>query len=92
MYALHCGSYVSVGRVQTPTLALIVERDTEIENFTVSDFFTLKCLVKNAQIESGRYNKEDEARKKLDELKDDRLTCISYEKQDKTYKAPKSMI
>lgn len=30
---------LSVGRVQTPTLAIIVRRDLDIENFTVRDYF-----------------------------------------------------
>lgn len=32
-----------VGRVKTPTLALVVRREREIENFTPSDYFTLKA-------------------------------------------------
>lgn len=34
-------SVVSVGRVQTPTLALVVSRDREIENFKPIDYFTI---------------------------------------------------
>lgn len=33
----------SVGRVQTPTLALVVRRDEEIENFVPRDFFTVQA-------------------------------------------------
>lgn len=33
---------LSVGRVQTPTLALIVKRDLEIENFKPKDYFVLR--------------------------------------------------
>ena len=33
--------YLSVGRVQSPTLALIVDREREVENFTPEDFWTL---------------------------------------------------
>lgn len=35
------GSLFSVGRVQTPTLCLIVDRDLEIANFVPRDFWTL---------------------------------------------------
>ncbi|MDA7742368.1 DNA topoisomerase III [Francisellaceae bacterium] len=35
------GNVMSVGRVQTPTLRLIVERDLEIENFKPKTFFTI---------------------------------------------------
>lgn len=37
---------VSVGRVQTPTLALVVRRDLEIENFKPQTFYTLVADVK----------------------------------------------
>ena len=33
--------YLSVGRVQSPTLALVVDREREIENFVSQDFWTL---------------------------------------------------
>lgn len=33
--------YLSVGRVQSPTLALIVDREREIENFVPQDYWTL---------------------------------------------------
>lgn len=40
------GEMLSLGRVQTPTLALVVARDREIASFTPTDYFTLRaCLV-----------------------------------------------
>lgn len=39
---------VSVGRVQTPTLAMVVRRDLEIENFKPQTFYTLVAEVKTA--------------------------------------------
>lgn len=39
---------VSVGRVQTPTLALVVRRDLEIENFKPQTFYTLVADVKTS--------------------------------------------
>lgn len=37
---------ISVGRVQTPTLALVVRRDLEIENFKPQTFYTLTANTK----------------------------------------------
>lgn len=34
---------LSVGRVQTPTLSLVVERDARIENFTPTDHYTVEA-------------------------------------------------
>lgn len=36
---------LSVGRVQTPILGLVVRRDEEIENFVPRDYFTLDALI-----------------------------------------------
>ncbi|MDE1240937.1 DNA topoisomerase III [Vibrio aestuarianus] len=36
---------LSVGRVQTPVLGLVVRRDEEIENFIPRDYFTLDALI-----------------------------------------------
>lgn len=38
---------LSIGRVQTPTLALIVNRQREIENFVPKDFWELKTRYRN---------------------------------------------
>jgi len=38
------GNVLSVGRVQTPTLKLVVDRDLTIENFKPKDYFLLKIL------------------------------------------------
>ena len=39
------GEVLSVGRVQTPTLSLVVSRDREIASFIPSDYFVLRaCL------------------------------------------------
>lgn len=37
---------LSVGRVQTPTLKLVVDRDSEIENFKVKDYYVLNVAFK----------------------------------------------
>jgi len=40
-YAIASGERISIGRVQTPTLDLIVKRDAEVENFEESFFYQL---------------------------------------------------
>ena len=37
---------ISVGRVQTPTLALVAERDKKIENFKPHDYYIVKANIK----------------------------------------------
>lgn len=45
--------FISIGRVQTPTLALVVNRDNEIENFKPKDYFVVGASVKVAGGEFG---------------------------------------
>lgn len=62
---------LSIGRVQTPTLALIVNRQAEIENFVPQDYWELKTLYRGVVFNSvkGRYMVEAEAQKALDDIK-----------------------
>lgn len=53
LQAKECGfifdkEVLSQGRVQTPTLALVVERDRQIENFKSENYLTITCDLKNA--------------------------------------------
>jgi DNA topoisomerase III len=41
---------LSIGRVQTPTLRLVVDRDRSIENFIPKDYFILKTLFSSDQL------------------------------------------
>ena len=52
MYGSRGKSLASVGRVQTPTLAMIVEREREIQNFKPSRFWRITA---NFEIENGQY-------------------------------------
>ncbi len=42
-YSLVADDHLSVGRVQTPTLAMIVERELEIRSFVPEDYFELRA-------------------------------------------------
>jgi DNA topoisomerase-3 len=57
------GNVLSIGRVQTPTLALIVQRQQEIDNFTPQDYWELKTLYRDTVFNAveGRFNSEAEA-------------------------------
>ena len=57
---------ISIGRVQTPTLALIVEREWEIEQFVSESYFEVKATFSSEQGEySGRWFSPDEENKRL---------------------------
>ena len=51
LYTLKYGGYkqvLSIGRVQTPTLAMIVDRDNEIEHFTPTPYWVLQTKYRDA--------------------------------------------
>jgi len=61
---------LSIGRVQTPTLAMIVKRHHEIANFVPQPFWELKTLYRDTTFAStnGRFQKEEDARQILDAI------------------------
>ena len=88
---------LSVGRVQTPTLALVVKRQAEIENFVPRTYWELKTNYRNtlfsAQIpvEEDEYaiTSEEQGLALVDSIKDLPLTITSVEKKKGLEYAPK---
>ncbi len=88
---------LSVGRVQTPTLALVVKRQAEIENFVPRTYWELKTLYRDtlftAQLpaEEGEYaiNSLEQGEALVDSIKELPLTITSVEKKKGTEYAPK---
>ena len=52
---------LSIGRVQTPTLALIVKRQEEIENFVPQPYWVLTTLYRNTTFTAVLQTEEEEA-------------------------------
>lgn len=74
LYSLKYGQsrqILSVGRVQTPTLALIVNRQLEIENFVPADYWELKTKYRDVIFSAQGKNFENEqaGQKILEEVK-----------------------
>lgn len=65
------GNVLSIGRVQTPTLAMLVQRHKEISNFTPEDFWELKTVYKGATFNAleGRFNSEESAQQAAERIK-----------------------
>lgn len=78
LYTLKYGNHdrksppLSVGRVQTPTLALIVARQREIENFVAEPYWVLATVYRDTLFtaQQGKYLKQEEAQKALESVKD----------------------
>ena len=55
------GQTLNVGRVMTPTLAMIVEREAEIKGFKPENFYTVQMLVSGVAVTSKRFKTKQEA-------------------------------
>ena len=81
------GSYsrnvLSIGRVQTPTLALIVSRQREIENFVPEDYWEIKTKYRDTIFNStkGKFKTEASASEIVESIKDFPLTVTSVSKK-----------
>jgi len=69
-------SVLSIGRVQTPSLALIVNRQLEIENFKPEPYWELKTLYRNVifSVTKGRFNTQEEGELFLEKIKQSEFT------------------
>jgi DNA topoisomerase-3 len=59
---LYTNNY-SVGRVQTPTLAMVVARDKAIRNFVKEKYFTVQINGQDIDLETSRINEKEKAEK-----------------------------
>ena len=75
----HDRHVLSIGRVQTPTLALIVSRQKEIANFVPEDYWEIKTLYRNTLFNStkGRYKIEAEALAEIEKIGEYPMRIIS---------------
>ena len=88
---------LSIGRVQTPTLALIVKRQHEIEHFVPRTYWELKTLYRDTLFTAQLPAEEDEyaitsleqGQKLVDSIKDLPLVITSVEKKKGMEYAPR---
>lgn len=88
---------LSIGRVQTPTLALIVKRQHEIEHFVPRTYWELKTVYRDTTFSAQLPAEEDDyaitslekGQALVDSIKDLPLEIISVEKKKGTEFAPR---
>lgn len=94
LYTLKYGGYkqvLSIGRVQTPTLAMLVDRYNEIENFVSKPYWELQTKYREVSFAytEGKFFDQNDGQKLLDQITDKDLTITKVEKKDGKEYAPK---
>ena len=61
---------LSIGRVQTPTLALVVKRQLEIQNFVPQPYWELKTVYRDTtfSVTEGRFDSEEKGKEALEKI------------------------
>ena len=94
LYTVKHGGYkqvLSVGRVQTPTLAMLVNRFKEIENFVPQPYWELQTLYRDTlfSYEEGRFLKMEDGEILANKVKEHEFEIVSTTKKKGTEYAPK---
>ena len=77
------GQVLSIGRVQTPTLALIVQRQKEIDNFKPEPYWVLATIYRDTQFTAtkGKFTSKEEGEKAFSTIEDKPFTITSVTKK-----------
>jgi len=94
LYTLKYGGYkqvLSIGRVQTPTLAMLVNRHYEIENFQAKPYWELQTKYRETTFNntSGKFFTKEDGEKLLNLVKGKDLIITDVNKKDGKEYAPK---
>ncbi|MBB3122962.1 DNA topoisomerase-3 [Mesoflavibacter sabulilitoris] len=94
LYTVKYGGYkqvLSIGRVQTPTLAMVVNRWKEIENFKPQPYWELQTLYRDTlfSYEEGRFLKMEDGEKLANIVKEHDFEIVSITKKKGNEFAPK---
>lgn len=75
---------LSIGRVQTPTLAMIVQRQKEINAFVSNEYWELKTIYRDTEFlcQIDRLHSEDKANKGVEYLKSHPFEVTSFEQKE----------
>lgn len=94
LYTLKYGGFkqvLSIGRVQTPTLAMLVNRHYEIENFKPTPYWELQTHYRDTKFNSteGKFQQKEDGEKLLHQISGKELQITEIEKKEGKEYAPK---
>ena len=86
---LYKGSTLNVGRVQTPTLTLLMEREAAITSFKKEKFYTVELKLDGLTAVSGRIKSKTEAEKLRRACLGTSVTVVGVKQTERTERPPK---
>ena len=94
LYTLKYGKnrqVLSIGRVQTPTLALIVNRQKEIDNFKPETYWVLATIYRDTTFTAtkGRFDKKEDGEAAFKTIEGEPFTVTDVQKKKGTEAPPK---
>lgn len=89
LFSIRYGGKLNIGRVQTPTLAMIVQRDAEVNSFVKQKYYTADLNCGEFILSSARIDDENAADTLVSACDGSTVTISSVKREVKTDKAPK---
>ena len=80
---------LNVGRVQTPTLKMLVDRDAAITGFTKEKYYHVRLCLPGAEAASAKIRAADEAEALKTACETSQAVCVSLTREKKTIAPPK---
>lgn len=89
LFSCRYGGRLNIGRVQTPTLAMVVQRDAEVNGFVKQKYFTTDLNCGDFMLSSARIDDESAVDQLVAACDGAKVTISSVKREIKTEKAPK---
>ena len=86
---LYGGKVLKVGRVQTPTLAMLVDRETKIMNFQKEKYYMAHILMDGIDAATGRIDDKNKSDEVVGACRNGQALVTSVLKEEKTVAPPK---
>ena len=89
LFSVRYGGKLNIGRVQTPTLAMIVQRDADVNGFVKQKYFTADLNCGDFILSSARIDDENAVDTLVSACDGNTVTISSVEHEVKTENSPK---
>lgn len=89
LFSIRYKNKLSIGRVQTPTLAMIVQRDEDVKNFVKQKYFTADLNLRGFKASSERIDDENMANEIVSSCNGKAADVWKVKKEIKTVNPPK---